>query len=123
MATHGNQNLRTVTAGQDLLIEAQYKAITLAGTIAANTSRVAGILWAYGKTNEQVSYVYEGDTKVKVGAAVSTLGWPLKIAASGFLTPAASGDVHVGRAMATAASGDIVNALVDFKTLAPWPGV
>lgn len=123
MTTHANHKMRTAVAAQDLAMEAQYKAVTLAGAIAGTTSTVAGILWHYGKTGDFISYVYEGDTEVKVGAAVSTLGFPLKIAASGWLTPAASGDVHVGRAMTTAASGDIVNALVDFKTLSPWPGV
>lgn len=123
MTTHANQTLRTVVAASDFAAEAQYKAITLAGTIAAGSSRAAGILVAYGKTGDFVSYVYEGDAKVKVGAAVSTLGYPLKITASGWLIAASSGDPHFGRAMSTAASGDVINALVDFKTVVHWSGV
>ena len=46
----------------------------------------------------------------------------LKITTSGWLVVAASGDATCGRATATCASGDLVEAMVDFMTVPAWPG-
>lgn len=107
-----------VTATEDLSAAAQrFKGVTLNGTIAANNLRAAGILRSGGKTGETVSVIYEGITKVVVGAAVNTVGYPLKLTTSGFVIAAASGDLTFGRSVTTAASGDLMQAMVDFKTL------
>lgn len=119
------QQIWNVTAAEDLSGSgSMFKAVSIAGTIAAGPALAIGILRSKGVSGQQVSAVMKGVTKVMVGAAVSTLGHPLKIAAtSGWLVAAASGDVHVGRALATAASGDLIPAAVDFSTKPAWPGV
>lgn len=119
------QQVWNVTATEDLTGAGNmFKAVSIAGTIAAGPTFAIGILRSKGVSGQQVSAVVKGVTKVMVGTAVSTLGHPLKIAAtSGWLAAAASGDVHVGRALALAASGDLVTAAVDFATKPAWPGV
>lgn len=125
MTIEGKFDVDSVTAGADLT-GSIYKVINLAGTIVTGspaTSRVAGVLRSTGKTGEQVSYVSVGKTKAYAGAAVSTLGYPLVPASGGFLIAASSGGPTVGRALATAASGDLVPVFVDFMTIPAWPGV
>lgn len=114
----------TVTAAQDLTVaDALYHAVTLAGTIAASTSRVGGVLRYRASSGQQASLIYEGIAKVMAGGAVSTLGYPLTVTASGWFIAASSGGAAVGRALATAASGDLVSALVDFSNITAWGGV
>lgn len=115
-----------VTATEDLSgAGARFKAVSIAGTIAATPSLAIGILRSAGASGAQVSAVVKGFTKAVVGAVVTTPGYPLKVAAtSGFLIAAVSGDVHCGRYLGTAAcaSGDLVPVLVDFSTKPAWPG-
>lgn len=112
-----------VTAAEDFNSDKLFKVASIAGTIAAGNSLAIGVVRGTAKSGAQVPVVYEGIAKVVVGAAVSTPGFPLKVAAtSGFMTPCASGDVQFGRALATAASGDLVVAMVDFNTKPAWPG-
>lgn len=114
----------TVTAAQDLTVaDCLYHAISLAGTIVGSTSRVAGVLRMKASSGQQASVVYEGLTKVMAGAAVTTLGYPLTVTASGWFIAASSGGAQVGRALAAAASGDLIPAMVDFNTIPAWPGV
>ncbi|HEY6922581.1 MAG TPA: capsid cement protein [Steroidobacteraceae bacterium] len=123
MTTEGRQNKWALTATEDLSVAtARYHAVSFAGLVVASTSRAAGILVTSAKSGERVSVVYEGVAKVAAGGAVSTLGYPLKITTSGWLVVAASGDAMVGRATATCASGDLVEAFVDFMTVPAWPG-
>jgi hypothetical protein len=123
MTTSGRQNLWSVQATEDLSVAtARFHAVSLAGLVVASVSRVGGILVTSARSGERVSLVYEGVAKVAAGGAVSTLGYPLKITTSGWLIVAASGDQHVGRALATCASGDLVEAFVDFMTLPAWAG-
>jgi hypothetical protein len=124
MTTEQKMNLMTVTAAQDLTVaDAMYHAVTLAGTIAANTSRVGGVLRYKATSGQQASVIYQGVAKVMAGGAVSTLGYPLTVTASGWFIAASSGGAAVGRALAVAASGDLIPAHVDFQNVAPWPGV
>lgn len=130
MTTHNEQLGYTVQAAEDLSGQsARFKAITLAGTLmpanpAAGTSqRVAGINITSARSGEYATYIYQGIVKAVAGAAVSTLGYPLMVGSSGFIFAAASGGAHIGRAISTAASGDIFDAFVDFKTLPAWTGV
>lgn len=125
MTIEGKFDVESVAAGADLTTSI-YKVVSLAGTIVTGspaTSRVAGVLRSTGKTGEQVSYVYQGKTKAYAGAAVSTLGYPLVPASGGWLIAASSGGASVGRALATAASGDLIPVFVDFKNVAAWAGV
>lgn len=124
MSTEQKTELMTVVAAQDLTVaDALYHAISLGGTIVGSTSRVAGVLRTKGQSGERVSVVYQGITKVMAGGAVSTLGYPLTVTASGWFIAASSGGAQVGRALAVAASGDLIPALVDFNTIPAWPGV
>lgn len=123
MSTDLKYSALPVVAGADLdTADSRFKAVTLNGTIAANPNLAAGILRHGGKTGETLSVIYEGITKVLAGAAVSTVGFPVTITASGFVIAASSGGVSIGRALATCASGELVQAAVDFKTLGFWRG-
>jgi hypothetical protein len=124
MTTEQKMELMTVTAAQDLTVaDALYHAVTLAGTIAANTSRVGGVLRYRASSGQQASLIYQGIAKVMAGAAVTTLGYPLTVTASGWFIAASSGGAAVGRALTAAASGDLLSAHVDFQNITAWPGV
>lgn len=123
MTTHIDEDFYGVGATEDLSTAgAKYKVITLNGTIAQSPVRAFGILKYGASSGGNASIVYEGLTKGYVGGAVSTVGWPLTVAASGWLTAAASGNQIVGRALAVAASGDIAPLAVDFKSAGIYIG-
>lgn len=122
MSTTQKHSAYTVRATADLS-GLQYHVITLAGTIATSTSRVGGVQVTKAQSGEDASLVYEGITKCRVGGAVSTVGYPLTVNGSGTLTACASGGAAVGRALTTAASGDICPVLVNFSHISAWPGV
>lgn len=117
MTTHIRHELRQIVAAEDLSgVGAQFKAVTLDGTIcqAASNKKFAGILWHGGVSSAFVSVAYDGLSKAYVGAAVSTVGFPLKVANSGFLVPANSGDPFIARLDdALASSGDIARIHID----------
>lgn len=116
-------NQMSVVAGADLSpASCRFHAITINGTIAANTALAFGVLRNTPKLGEFASIVYEGITKVSVGAAVTTPGYPLTITASGWFIAASSGGSHVGRILAAANSGDTAAALLDFTQVAQWAG-
>jgi hypothetical protein len=124
VTTHGRQNLWSIVAATDLsAASSRFKAVNFAGLIAGSTSRIAGVLVTSAKSGERVSVVYEGVSKVLAGGAVSTLGYPLSVNSDGFFVAAASGAPHIGRATATCASGDLVEAFVNFENIPAWPGV
>lgn len=112
-----------VVAGADLDTPAsRFKAVTVGGTIAASvTFSSAGILRHGGKTGETLSVIYEGITKVLAGAAITSAGLQLKITTSGYLIAAVSGDLAIGRSLGFCASGDLVQAFVDFKNIGYKP--
>lgn len=120
MTTEERYSQTAVAAAAEITNDMLFKGLTFGGTIAANPLQAAGIIRSTAKAGVGVGVVYEGITKVKVGAAVSTIGYPLTLTASGFVIAATSGSPSIGRAMATAASGDLLKAMVDFKTLALW---
>lgn len=121
---HENKHeLRTVLASADLTADtALFKAISLAGAITNDINLAAGILRSKGGIGQGVSVVYQGITKADFAAAVSTIGFPVKLTTSGWLTVCASGDKSCGRALATCSSGDRNTVAVDFNTLANWGG-
>ena len=123
MTTELKNSKLQITAGADLDTPAsRFKAVTVGGTIAASvTYQAAGILYHGGKTGEQLSVVYEGITKVYAGAAVTSAGQQLKITTSGYIIAAVSGDLSIGRSLAFCASGDLVQAFVDFKNIGYKP--
>ncbi len=107
---------RQLIAGADLTGK-EYKVVTLDGVIcsAALFNRAAGVLVAGNTTSYHISVAYAGIGKATMGLGCSSVGWPLKIANSGYLVPCASGDFTVARLSdATANSGDIAQVSFDF---------
>lgn len=112
-----------IAAGADLDTPAsRFKAVSIAGTIAATPNVAAGVLRHGGKTGETLSVIYEGVTKVLAGAAITSGGLPITVTTSGFFISAVSGGISIGRALSFCASGDLVQAFVDFKNLSFWHG-
>lgn len=120
MTTEENFSQTAVAAAIEITQDMLFKGITFGGTIAATPLQAAGIIRSTAKIGVGVGVVYDGITKVKVGAAVTTPGYPLTLTTSGFVIAATSGSPSIGRAMAAAASGDLLKVLVDFKTLPFW---
>jgi hypothetical protein len=123
MTTDNKFSEYAIVAGADLDTPAsRFKAVTIGGTIAASvTYQAAGILRHGGKTGETLGVVYEGITKVIAGAAISSGGVQLKITTSGYIITAVSGDLTIGRSLNFCASGDLVQAFVDFKNIGYKP--
>lgn len=117
-----------ISAGQDLSAYQNdntgviHKAVYLNGTIAAGPTYVGGLLKSKGKSGEGVRIAYQGVAKGWAGAAVNTIGAPVTITASGFLTAATSGQGIIGRAFATANSGDLFPIMLD-GGLGYWNGL
>ncbi len=117
MTVHQNQELVTVPATADLSgIASRFKVVTIGGTIcsAALVKQAAGILWHGAEIGQGASVVRAGITKALAGIAVGTVGYPLSVANSGFLTLTVSGGYTIGRARETCASGDLVPVEVNF---------
>jgi|NOAtaT_5_FD_contig_101_903282_length_2131_multi_3_in_0_out_0_3 hypothetical protein len=127
MTTHNNTQQYTVQAAADLSGQSsRFAVITLAGTLfvgGAGSGRAAGINMTSARSGEFATYQYAGIVKCIAGAAVSTLGFALAPSSGGFMVAATSGGLTFGRALETANSGDLFQALVDFSKVAAWPGV
>lgn len=125
MATDIKKDVFTITAAQDLnAASALYKVVTFGGTIgaAADIARHAGVNVTNVVSGESLSAAYFGVFKASFGGAVSTPGWPVKVANSGWLVAAASGDTTCGRAVAAVASGDLATGMFDFTNPGIWHG-
>ena len=123
MTTHIREETLQVVATEDLSAAAmRYKAVTYAGTIAADNKRPAGIMKYGANSGSAATIIVEGITKADVTGTVTTIGWPLKATTSGWLTAAASGDQVIGRALTAAASGDRVALTLDGKAPSAWGG-
>lgn len=125
MATDIKKDVFTITAAQDLsATSAMFKVVTFAGTIgaAADTARWAGVNVTNVVSGESLSAAYSGVFKASFGGAVTTPGWPLKVANSGWLVAAASGDTTIGRAVAAVASGDLATGMFNFTNPSIWHG-
>ena len=120
MATHIKEEKYQVVAGADLTADsAMHHAISLiSGTITATARESIGVLKSLGASGNHIAVCYQGITKLAVGAAVGSAGAPLTVTTSGWFSAATSGQYTIGRALAAAASGDLVSAMVDFKNLA-----
>jgi len=127
------KSLLQITATEDLSsTAARFKAVTINGTIAQNTKSAAGILRYVANSGSTASVVNKGVTKAFVGSGgVSTVGWPLKVALSGYLTPCASGDQVFGRYLPSYQStppavvinsGDLILIQLDREKLTVWNG-
>lgn len=118
MTTEGNFDMTTFQANATLNADCLFKAITIGGTIAASPLQAGGVCRSQAVPGQGVSAIYKGECKLKVGAAINTVGFPLTITTSGwFIANATSGSATIGRALTLASSGDMVRALVDFSDL------
>lgn len=129
MTIHNDAETLTIQAGQDLTAQAsRYRAVTVNGTLLANVAGGApgngpiGILITAQNSGEWATVQFAGIVKAIAGAAVSTKGYPLQASSGGYLFAAVSGGNHIGRALETAASGDLFSCLVDFSTVPMWTG-
>lgn len=102
----------TVVASQDLTGH-QFKAVDLAGGVASTTATAKGILRTKAFTGDHATLAYKGQMKAYVGAAVNS-GALLGVTTSGFLITV-TGSAHVGVALASAASGDLISFVGDFN--------
>lgn len=117
MTVHQKQELVAVAATADLSgVASRFKVVTIGGTIAAaaDVKQCAGILWHGAEIGAAASVVRSGITKALAGVAVGTVGYPLSVANSGFLTLTVSGGYTIGRARETCSSGDLVPVEVNF---------
>lgn len=117
MTTHISGRNYQIQASENLT-NAKFKVITLAGTVAqAADKQGAGICISACGSNQNATAMVHGIGKAYVGGAVSTVGYPLKVANSGFLVVSTSGDLSCARALAVAASGDLLEVFFDGMTL------
>lgn len=112
MAVENKYETLTIKAGQDLNTH-RYKAVTLAGTVAATTATARGIVRNAPKNGDHAEVIYKGVCKVLVGAAVVS-GAQIGVTTSGFHITV-TGSAYVGRALASAASGALCEAVVDYN--------
>ena len=120
MTVHQKQDLVTVAATADLSGAAsRFKVVTIGGTIcsAALVKQAAGILWHGGEVGQGCGVVRSGITKAIAGVAVSTVGYPVTVADSGFLALTVSGGTVIGRVRETCSSGDLVPVEVNFANI------
>ena len=116
MTTDSDFEMTTVSAGADLTgADKLFKAVAVGGTIAATNAAALGLLRSKGKSGESVSVAYAGEMKAYAGAAI-TAGDRVSITTSGFTIVAVDSRSTVGRALETAASGDLYRGLFNFAS-------
>lgn len=118
MTTHIKEEAIQVVATEDLT-PGRHKVITFNGTIAQaadRAARAAGVCRFVVTSGGHTGAIYDGITKAYVGGAVSTPGWPLMVANSGYLIVATSGQLSCARLAqnAAAASGDLAVVFAGF---------
>lgn len=121
MSTESKISVYNVLATEDLTATtAMFKAVGFGGTIVADPLAAAGILRSHAKIGAQASAVFEGQTKAVAGAAITTPGFGITITTSGFIIAASSGGKTCGRALTSAASGDLIPVFVDFTGISAF---
>ena len=112
MTVENKYETLTVTAGQDLRTH-MFKAVSLAGTVAATTAAAVGLLRNKANNGEHATLAYKGIMKGYAGAAINS-GALVGVTTSGFLITV-TGSAYVGKCLATAGSGDIFPFVGDFN--------
>jgi len=119
MSAFGDSKKIQITAGADLNTGggtgAQFKAVTIGGTIAASNTTAIGLLMNKPLNGEDATVGYSGHMKGVAGAAI-TAGARLIVTTSGYLITAIGAVIPCGRALATCGSGASVEGLFDFST-------
>lgn len=102
-------------AGADLSAS-QYKAVVVAGTIAANGDTAIGIQQNKPSASGRgLTAGYLGRSRYVASAAISA-GARLTVTTSGYMVTVTSGDAIVGRALAAVSSGGIGEGIFNFAT-------
>lgn len=102
-----------VSAGADLST-AQYKAVTISGTIAATNGAALGILQNKpAAAGRDATVGYMGRSRYVAGAGV-TEGDRVTVATSGFIIAVSSNELGVGTALGTVSSGGIGEGIFNF---------
>lgn len=116
MSVYGNMKSIQAVAAADLSGQ-QYKIVSIAGTIAAGPDDAFGIQQNKPGNGEDLTIGYEGHMKGIAGGTI-TVGAPLKVVSSGYLTVVASGDPGspCGKAIAAVASGGVFEGIFNFAT-------
>lgn len=114
MTTEVKYSLTTLAAGQSLEADSVlHKAVAIGGTIAATNVTAVGLIKSKAANGNAVSVAYNGEMKGWAGAAI-TAGSRLAVTTSGYLITTTDSRASVGRALETAASGDLFRGLFDF---------
>ena len=117
MATQGKFETTTIDAGADLSA-AQYKAVVVGGTIAADASAIGLLQNKPAASGRSATVGYAGEMKAYAAAAI-TAGARLTVTTSGYVTTATSANIDggfvVGKALTAAASGDLFTGLFNFS--------
>lgn len=112
MAVERDYDTITVVASQDLTGHLN-KACDLSGGVAGTTALARGILKNKPNTGEHATLAYKGHIKALAGGTINS-GAQVGVTASGFLI-AVTTSAYVGRAMASAGSGDVFPLVGDFN--------
>jgi hypothetical protein len=127
MTTQNRLTTRTVFAGNDFRAVGLYLAVdhpaanTGVNFSTAGGRRAIGILQSRPNSGQHGTVAEKGVLKACAGAVVTTPGYPLTTAASGYLVAAVSGDTIVGLynpppgGAVACASGDLINLLAAFN--------
>jgi len=114
MTTEVCMNVTTLVAGQALDTDATlHKAVAIGGTIAGTNVAAVGLVKSKAPNGGAVTVAYNGEMKAYAGAAI-TAGARISVTTSGWLITSADSRSTVGRALETAASGDLFRGLFDF---------
>lgn len=106
----------SIDAGADLSA-AQYKAVVVGGTIAADSTAIGLLQNKPAASGRAATVGYAGLMKAYAAAAI-TAGARLTVTTSGYVTTATSAQIDggfvVGKALAAANSGDLFPGLFNF---------
>lgn len=111
MAVERHYETLTVVASQDLTGH-MFKAVGLHGGVAGTTAAAFGILRNKAYTGDHATLAFRGQMKAYAGGAINS-GAQVGVTTSGFLITV-TGSAYVGRALESAASGDIFPFVGDF---------
>ena len=107
-----------IAAAADFRSVGLHKAVVVGGTIAASAAAI-GLLKSKPASGENATVGYKGLMKYLAGGAV-TAGVNLTVTTSGFLvSQGSSNGATFGKAIVTAASGDLSYGMFDFSTSGP----
>lgn len=113
------EDMRNLTPGTGAL----YKGVNFNTGLFANSGIGAnGILQHAGGSEDHVSLAIDGVSKVVYSTAISTIGMPLTLTTSGFMTLAASGDYVNGHNLTTISCYGVGAAMINMINPPKFPG-